>query len=64
MGLGQQRSEAVGPGSNPSRVRYFLDFTEQNRDTPLPLLPIKSFRYQKFSGIREGSLTKFFVSVV
>ena len=39
MGLGQQRSEAVGPRSNLCRVRYFYDFsniydfTEQNRDT-------------------------------
>ena len=43
VGLGQQRSEAVGPGSNLCRVRYFYDFTgiydftEQNRDNPPPL---------------------------
>ena len=41
LGLGQQRSEAIGPGSNICRVRYFYDFTEQNRDNPL--LPINFF---------------------
>ena len=35
-GLGQQCSEAVGPGSNLCRVRYFYDFTEQNSDAPPP----------------------------
>ena len=41
--LGQQRSEAVGPGSNLCRARYFYDFTDiydftqQNVDTPLSL---------------------------
>ena len=43
VGLGQKRSEAVGPGSNLCRVRYFYDFTgiydftEQNRDNLLSL---------------------------
>ena len=30
VGLGQQRSEAVGPVLNLCRVSYFYDFTEQN----------------------------------
>ena len=40
----QQHSEAVGPGSNLCRVKYFYDFTDiydftqQNRDNPLLLL--------------------------
>ena len=38
------------------------DFTEQNRDPPL--LPIEFSWYQKFYGKQEGSLTKFFVSVL
>ena len=69
VGLGQQRSAAVGPGSNLWLVRYFYDFTdiyeftEQNRDTP-PLLPIIFFRYQKFYGKQEVSFAKFFVSVL
>ena len=69
MGLGQQRSEVVGPGSDLCRVRYFYyftdiyDFTEQNRYNP-PFLHLKFFRYQKFSGKQEGSLTKIFVSVL
>ena len=42
VGLGQQGSEAVGPGLNLRRVRFFYDFTEQNRVIP-PLLPIKIF---------------------
>ena len=28
VGLGQQNSEAVAPGSNLCRVRYFYDFIE------------------------------------
>ena len=45
VALGQQRSEAVGPGSSLCRVRCFYNFTdiyyftEQNRDdTPPPPL--------------------------
>ena len=53
MGLGQQPSEAVGPGSNLCRVRYFCNFTgiydfnKQNRDTS-SLLPLNFFDTRKF----------------
>ena len=35
VGLGQQRSEAVGLGSNLCRVRYFYDFTDICRNLQL-----------------------------
>ena len=34
VGLGQQGSEAVGPGSNLYRVKYFNDFTEISQNFP------------------------------
>ena len=50
VGLGQQRSEAVGPGSNPSFNLHFSNF-------------IKKFRDQNFSETQMGSTTKVFGTV-
>ena len=67
--LRQHRSEAVGPGSNLCRVRYFhnfsdiYDFTEQNLILFFfPPLNHKMLSYQKFSETLKSSPTKYFVS--
>ena len=62
--VGQQGSEALGTGSNPSFYLHFSNFsnTTENRDTPCPLMH-KNFRYQKFSETQKGSSTKFFGTV-
>ena len=64
VGLEQKRSEAVGPGSNLCRVRYFSDFTDIYSFTETNFHSFFPPLTQKFSGKQEGSLTNFFVSVL
>ena len=61
VGLGQQGSEAMGPGSNLCRVRYLLDFTDICRKFHFNGFHGTGVEQQDFEAVGTGSNPIFYL---